>query len=214
MAEGSVAVYEQALRQIKSVAAVRIRLNESGAIEEVHVLAGPERSPKQIVRDVESVLAAQFGLEIDHKKVSVAQVGEEEEEPEPQRWKRPKLVGVSLRTVRGQAQATVELQVGERLLEGSTEGFSSAQNKFRLLVEATVKALSPLSSGTYILVPEDVAITPLAKHKVAQVAVTVVGPGGEDSLVGCALVRSDDREAVVKATLDAVNRKVFFLGKP
>ncbi len=41
---------------------------------EVHVLAGSSRSPKQVVRDVESAVMARLGVAIDHKKISVAQV--------------------------------------------------------------------------------------------------------------------------------------------
>lgn len=206
--------YEQALKQIRSVSAARIRMTEEGRIEEIHILAGGDRNPKQIVRDVESVLVAQFGLEFDHKKISVAQVGDEDvpsaNSPGPSipAWVRPKLVGVSLRTMNGTAEVTVELQVGERIISGSAQGFSSAYNKLRLLVEATVKALNCLELEKCLLVPEDVSVTELAKHKMAQVAVTLVCPMGEQLLVGCALVKHDDREAVVKATLDAVNRKV------
>lgn len=212
--------YEQALKQIRSVSAARIRMTEQGEIEEIHILATGDRNPKQIVRDVESLLVAQFGLQFDHKKISIAQVdeqvGEQANQQVPEHvmspslpaWVRPKLVGVTLRTTNGMAEVMVELQVGERVLTGNARGFSSSHNKQRLLVEATVKALNYLEMEKCLLVPEDVAVTELAKHKVAQVAVTLVCPAGEQLLVGCALVKNDDREAVVKATLDAVNRKV------
>ncbi len=207
----SLADYEQALKQIRSVSAARIRMTEQGEIEEIHILAGGERNPKQIVRDVESVLVVQFGLEFDHKKISIAQVGEEVLPPPGPEWVRPKLVGVTLKTLHGTAEVTVELQVGERVVGGDAQGFSSSYNKLRLLMEATVKALNSLELEKCLLVPEDVAVTELAKHKVAQVAVTLVCPAGEQLLVGCALVKNDDREAVVKATLDAVNRKMRVL---
>ncbi len=207
----SLADYEQALKQIRSVSAARIRMTEQGEIEEIHILAGGERNPKQIVRDVESVLVVQFGLEFDHKKISIAQVGEEVLPPPGPEWVRPKLVGVTLKTLHGTAEVTVELQVGERVVAGDAQGFSSSYNKLRLLMEATVKALNSLELEKCLLVPEDVAVTELAKHKVAQVAVTLVCPAGEQLLVGCALVKNDDREAVVKATLDAVNRKMRVL---
>src|ERR671919_677812 len=43
---------------------------------EIHVVATPERSPKQIVRDVQSLTSARFGISIDHRIVSVVQLGE------------------------------------------------------------------------------------------------------------------------------------------
>lgn len=210
--ETSLATYEQALKQVKSVVAARIKAGSQGEIEEIHILAGPGRNPKQVVRDIESVLEAQFNVHVDHKKISVAQVGEDDEginsAPE---IVRPKLIGVTLRTVSAMAEATVELEAGSQILQGNAYGPASSHNKLRLFVDATLQALSILTLEGCMFVTEDVGIFSLAKHKVVQVAITLVTASGEQSLVGCAQVRNDDREAVVKATLDAVNRKLKFL---
>ena len=48
-----------------------------GHILEVHVGALPGRNPKQIARDVESMIVAKLGMPIDHRKISVAQVDED-----------------------------------------------------------------------------------------------------------------------------------------
>lgn len=204
--------WEQAIKQIKSVIAARINVNHQGEIEEVHILASSGRAPKQIVRDVESILIAQFDLQIDHKKISVAQVEDDEDGTFAiVESTRPKLVGVTLRTVNGMAEVKVELLTGDKIIEGIAQGPSSAHNKLRLFVEATLKTLSPLTLDKFIFVPEDVGITQLAKQQIALVSITLITSAGEQSLTGCALVRNDDREAVVKATLDAVNRKLRFL---
>jgi hypothetical protein len=203
--------WEQALRQIKSVTAVRINVNNQGEIEEIHILAGAGRNPKQIVRDIESTLEAQFGIQVDHKKISVAQVEEEQERViSLTEFSRPKLVGISLKTAGGKAEVRVELLIGEKIIEGVALGPSSSYNRPRLFVEATIKALAPLATDNYLFVMEDVKITHLAKQHIALVSVTLMNAGGEQSLAGCAYVKNDDREAVVKATLDAVNRKIRF----
>jgi len=204
--------WEQAIKQIKGVIAARIKVNEQGEIEEVHILAGSVRAPKQIVRDIESLLMAQFDVQIDHKKVSVAQVEDDEDGSFAiVESTRPKLVGVTLRTVNGMAEVKVELLTGEQIIEGIAQGPSSAHNKLRLFVEATLQALSPLTLEKFLFVTEDVGITQLVKQQVALVSITLITTAGEQSLIGCALVRNDEREAVVKATLDAVNRKLRFL---
>ena len=204
--------WEQAIKQIKGVIAARIKVNDQGDIEEVHILAGSERAPKQIVRDIESLLIAQFDVQIDHKKISVAQVEDDEDGTFAiVESTRPKLVGVTLRTVNGMAEVKVELLTGDKIIEGIAQGPSSAQNKLRLFVEATLQALSPLTLDKFLFVTEDVGITQLAKQQIALVSITSITTTGEQSLTGCALVRNDDREAVVKATLDAVNRKLRFL---
>ncbi|MDR3539664.1 MAG: hypothetical protein P4L69_01645 [Desulfosporosinus sp.] len=203
---------EQAIKQIRSVMAARINVNYQGEIEEVHILASSGRFPKQIARDVESVLIAQFNLQIDHKKISVAQIGDEEEEGTLAIMEstRPRLVGVTLGTVNGMAEVKVELLTGDKHTKGSAQGPSSSHNKLRLFVDATLAALSPLILDKFLFVTEDVGITQLAKQQIALVSITLVASVGEQSLTGCALVRNDDREAVVKATLDAVNRKLRF----
>lgn len=206
--------YEQSIKQIRSVIATRIKGNSSEEIEEIHVLANSKRNPKQIVRDIESMLAAQFGLEIDHKKVSVVQLESEDETPQSfakhGEQIRPKLVSVSLRTVNTMAEVKVELSAQDEIMEGVSTGTSTTYNKLRLFVEATINALSGFMMDKLVFATEDVMINRLGKHQVAQVAISLITPIGEQTLVGCAIVKNDEREAVVKATLDAVNRKLWF----
>jgi len=214
MSDGTSSVqdWEQAIKQIKSVIAARINVNSQWEIEEVHILASSGRAPKQIVRDIESILVAQFNLQIDHKKISVAQVEDDEDGTFAiVESTRPKLAGVTLRTVNGMAEVKVELSTGDKIIEGIAQGPSSSHNKLRLFVDATLKALAPLALDKFICVTEDVGITQLAKRQIALVSITLIAPSGEQSLTGCALVKNDDQEAVVKATLDAVNRKLLFL---
>jgi hypothetical protein len=208
------AMYEQAIKQIRSVLGTRIRSNSLNEIEEIHVLADSQRNPKQIVRDVESILLTQFGLEIDHKKVSIVQLESEEEAPKYTFKKtepiRPKIVSVSLRTVNNIAEAKVELSIQNENHEGISTGPSTKHNKLRLFVDATIHSLSGFLMDKLIFATEDIAISRLGKHQVAQVVISLITPMGEQTLVGCALVKNDEREAVVKATLDAVNRKLWF----
>ncbi|HZD05914.1 MAG TPA: hypothetical protein VE173_13390 [Longimicrobiales bacterium] len=67
---------EALLGSLTGVLSVRIVAKPGGAIEEIHVLTSSEVSPKQTVRNVESALLAHFDLEVDHRKISVAQTSE------------------------------------------------------------------------------------------------------------------------------------------
>ncbi|MGI1659212.1 MAG: hypothetical protein ACRKFN_09560 [Desulfitobacterium sp.] len=210
---------EQAIKKVRSVISTRIKANAANEIVEIHILANSDRNPKQIVRDVESMLAAQFSIEIDHKIISVVQIEQlEQQESETETSSpslngtqlRPKLVSVSLRTINTKAEIKVELSIGDEIYEGVASGTSTTYTKLRLLVEATINALHTSLTNKLIFATEDVAITRLGKHHVAQVVLSLITPFGEQSLVGCALVKNDEREAVVKATLDAVNRKLWF----
>ena len=56
------------------VHAVRVVGDRSGRPVEVHVLADPSKPAKQTVRDVRAVAQTMFGIELDHRIVSVAQL--------------------------------------------------------------------------------------------------------------------------------------------
>lgn len=66
-----VAGAELALNQLKDVQAASIT-TDGDIIREVHVVAVSSRTPKQIVRDVETVLKAFGKRDIDHRVISVA----------------------------------------------------------------------------------------------------------------------------------------------
>src|SRR5687768_15481468 len=49
----------------------------TNALTEIHVVAAPGRAPKQIVRDIQSLAQAGYGLEVDHRNVSIVQLAGE-----------------------------------------------------------------------------------------------------------------------------------------
>lgn len=63
---------EKLLVELEGVSSLKIVPDGHGGIDEVHVLSASELSPKQIVRNIESALLAEFGLQIDHRKISIA----------------------------------------------------------------------------------------------------------------------------------------------
>src|SRR2546421_5439633 len=65
---------EKELCRLPEVNAARIVEDEIGRPIEVHILASREKHAKQIVRDVQSVAMATFGLELDRRLVSVVQL--------------------------------------------------------------------------------------------------------------------------------------------
>ncbi len=63
---------EELIVTLPGVLSVRIVPNETGAIDEVHVLTTDAVPPKATVRNIESALMAQLGLRVNHRKISVA----------------------------------------------------------------------------------------------------------------------------------------------
>ena len=54
--------------------AARIVADHDGRIAEVHILSLPHKHAKQVVRDVQSVAMATFGVDLDRRIISVVQL--------------------------------------------------------------------------------------------------------------------------------------------
>lgn len=208
--DSGISEYEEIIRQIRDVISARIVTNEAGDIAEIHVLAGSSRGPKQVVRDIESAFMAQFGIQLDHKKISVAQL-QDDEEIKSDVGLRPRLISVSLKTVGRNVESQVQLDIGDNVYEGAASGPTSASNKLRPVVVATIKALEAYFNGACSLVADDVTIMRIGDLQAVVVSVSLLTNLGEEKLIGAAIIRGDDREATVKAALSAVNRRLALL---
>ena len=71
-------VAQRHIVKLRDVNSCEIQSDPDGTITAVHVTARSGRSPKQIARDIEAILAAEEGVAIDHRKISIAQYGETE----------------------------------------------------------------------------------------------------------------------------------------
>jgi hypothetical protein len=216
----SVDEVEGVIGQLREVISAKVVTNQDGAIEEVHVLVSSERSPKQIVRDIESALLAKLGLQIDHRKISVAQVDERQREDAAKAraaalrgpLQRLRFVDVSIGIEGPMAEARVRLARDTEIYEGRSSGANSGHNQLRMIAMATLDAVckSSPSDGVYVL--EDISSSILLAGQGVVVAyVNKVTSRGEEHLTGSALVRSDLWKAVVNASLDAVNRRTGLL---
>ncbi len=73
---------DQLEAEVRKIAGVKnARIVGTDGPEEIHIVASASRSPKQVVRDVQSLAAAAYGLPIDHRIVSVVQLDQEPPSP-------------------------------------------------------------------------------------------------------------------------------------
>ena len=70
--------FEDAVRQINGVRAASVVTGPDAIPTEIHVLAATGKAPKQVVRDVQSLALARFDLDVDHRIVSVVQIGDDQ----------------------------------------------------------------------------------------------------------------------------------------
>ncbi|MHB0885337.1 MAG: hypothetical protein ACYC6V_02405 [Bacillota bacterium] len=203
--------YEHLIGQIRDVISTRVITDPQCNIEEIHVLAGSGRSPKQIVRDVESAFMTQFGLAVDHKKISIAQVQDQGQAEVSLEQARVKLGAVSFSTTGPRADCHVQLELSGDVYEGGASGANSATGRLRLVATATVAAVEQYFKSTPMFSVDDIVSFSVAGRRVVNVVLTMMTSIGEESFVGSSLVKDDEREAVARATLDAINRKLAML---
>ena len=209
---GLVAEIEESLSQVQEIRAARVVTSADGYIEEIHVLALPSKMPKQLVRDIETLLQASFGIAIDHKKISIAQLGHEsvpETKTEPS--VRAKIVSINAEVAGVYVNISVALDIEGKHYVGHSTGPGSQTGRHRLVAEATLDAIEQYLDGALTFALEDIDIVKLGRQQVAVACIVLVTSLGEQSFAGSALVRQNDKDSIVRATLNAINRRLGFL---
>ncbi len=282
------ALAEARIRQLRGVNGVRIR-TEDNEIREIHITSGSNRTAKQIVRDVQTVLLTHFERSIDHRVVSVAFTRAEAQEadaavpkthgsvidPEirvagvangaagrhershvpdrPTEANRPvpamnafppqsppadpitavplpaavaigretdmtddsgsaadriRFGGVNLHVAGRRARAEVELHWMGMPRSGHAEGFGTRDGALRLIAQATLVTVQEFLDEQLALSLEGVEVTRAGRGDVVVVALELLAHRTQKSLAGCCPVGEDVQEAVVLATLSALNRIV------
>lgn len=225
---------EDAIRQIPGVRAVSVVTSPDASPTEVHVLAAPGKPAKQLVRDVQSLALARYDIDIDHRIVSVVQIEDDSAAPgnghtavaspeapgemrtqpvdavldsAPPEAARPVVQAISVRTSGSETDAAVALGFGPDTFEGAATGPAAAQHRPRLVAQATLAAVGPLLG-----VPTEVdsaTLVDVGGRAVALVVLTMSVPRlGPQSLSGSAVLRGDEADAVCRAVLDALNRRL------
>ena len=207
---------EAALSEVGEIQAARIVAAPDGSIAEIHVLALPTKAPKQLVRDIESTLMARFGIPVDHKKISIALLGGDaikNQEPVQERSStvRPRILSVNATVSGVLASASVILEIGGTEYVGNASGPASQTGRERLVAQATLDAVSQYSDAAVSFALEDIKIVQLGRERVAVACIALVSGFGEQCFSGSALVRQNDHDSIVRATLDAINRRMGFL---
>jgi phosphopantetheinyl transferase (holo-ACP synthase) len=198
--------YESFLNKIPGIISSKIVLNQEGNIVELHILASTARNPKQISRDIQSALLAKYGIPLDHKVISIAQIQDESKIC----YSNSRLVlkNISISMEDSQIEARVVLTKDDKVFEGVSRGINFTQGRFRALAEATINAIQQFLGSECMFSVIDIQKTTISGKPVCIVAVSQVTEQIENFLVGSSPIEQDDNKAVVKAVLDALNRKL------
>jgi hypothetical protein len=207
---------EDAIRSLRDVEGASIQA-EGDEIREIHVLTSSARPAKQIVRDVQTLLLTRFQRAIDHRVVSVAYArsgpgpkghGTPAPAPRAATDRRIRFGSVNLYLAAGRAQAQVELGWKGVTRVGSATGSATREGALGLIAEATLDAVQEFLEEGWVLGLQDMDLLKLGKQEIVVVALSLLAHRNEKTLVGCCTVEQDTQQAVVLATLAALNRVV------
>ncbi len=191
------------IKKIDGVINAKI-ITEDGEITELHILANTLRAPKQIVRDIESSLMAAFDYRIDRRVVSIAQI----ETDEMRELKRIKFDGVAMSTIGDQVDCTVKLLLNDEEYTSRQTAVKTESNKRKVVAVSTIKTVEEVIGRTTSFDVQDVFVQASRDTSFATVIVNMIDNGREETMIGTALVKNDVNEAIAKAALDAVNRRI------
>lgn len=220
----SVRVVEDLIRELPAVLDARLVVNAWGGVEEVHVLADRTRPAKGVVRDIESALTARWGLRIDRKKISVAQV---RGLPPADKFVRVKVTRMTLSqdTVAGRVRVELEIapepqrdRLGRVILDpeipegpwrGQAEGPSLGDAARRVGAEALLAALNQALQDGHWLECWAVESHEVAAHTVVTALILHRMPRGRQQMLCGSVIASEGDDSVqtgIRAALDATNR--------
>ena len=208
---------ERALARLPDVSAARIVGDEQGRPIEVHVLAATDKHPKQIVRDIQSVAMASFGVDLDRRMVSVVRLdgaAEGAAQPSAGAAAPPRVVLRSIAADQQEQRAVlrVTLDAGDRELAGTASGSMASTARLRIAALATLDALRQLMPVAECADVETATLVRSTEREVAIVNIVFGLADHEEVVSGSAVVReAGEIDAVVRAVLDATNRRLPML---
>jgi hypothetical protein len=126
---------------------------------------------------------------------------------EPAVERRLVLDRVEVATGRMELWATVQLRAGDLVHTGTASATATGTGSHRAVVAATARAAESALGGTVRLDVEAVDLIGVGADQVGVVVVTLLTDRGVDRLTGAALFREDGMQTLVRATLDALNRR-------
>jgi hypothetical protein len=223
---------ERLLLSLPGVVSARVVARPGGDVDEVHLLTTTEIKPKQTVRNVESALLARLDLQVDHRKISVAQTSTERAAnpppaPEPERALQivpgPKpyesrllFYGHQVESERSnQVKHKVEIEWRGERYTGTASAADLPRAKLEAVAEATLRAVEAALQENLdekrtapTLSLDGVKIVEAFDRKFVLVAVHAIAGRDVSRLAGTHVADESTDRAAILATLQATDRWV------
>jgi hypothetical protein len=195
-----------ALRSVPGVAEADVVPDEEGGgLGLLRLGLSPGVDEVQVASRVGRLLRERFGLGVDADQVQLIEDAETLD-VSSQSGHRPVISRMQLVSSGLDVSATVSLTFQDRVVRGESTGTATQSGVQRAVASATLHAIEQLISSEARFELDHVEAS--GRDRTALVSVTMVSGAGTDRLTGSAMVREDARQAVIRAVLDAVNRRL------
>jgi hypothetical protein len=195
---------EKSINSLNGVLFSKIGLDNNKEIKEIHIITKDSCSPKKICRDVESLLMAKYNIEIDYRKISIAQVAEEKVFSQ-----RLKFTDLLISSEGGNLQVVIKLENNNKVFEGKINCVNWEKNREYIVTRATLEAITSFLNGKVFFQAEEIKKVNLDDREVVLISINLINAQGKEKLVGAALIEDDPHRSLVKAILQAVNRRIL-----
>ncbi|MFU8841762.1 MAG: hypothetical protein ACNA8R_13745 [Nitriliruptoraceae bacterium] len=212
---------QRALASVPGVVAVRVVRDAGTGSGRLRLRLRTSTDRDAVTRAVVATLAERFAIRIDPDAIRVTT------EPTPVTpqstpvrvpvpvpgtsslvARRASITHLNIVHAERDVRVTIGLAHDDQRVEGTARTVPDPDRVLRAVAEATAAALQRLTVQPVDLEILEVVLTPDAEPARVLVAVRFRAGPGDEHLLGVSVIREDPERAVVRATLDAVNRRV------
>lgn len=209
-----------ALRAVPGVTDADVTPDAEGGLGTLRLDLEPGVDEAEVASTVGRLLREQFGLGVDADRVQVVEDAvvdrsaaepREPTVPEQRAPARPAISRMHLVSSGLDVTASVTLSSGVQVATGEASGAASQSGVHRAVATATLRAVEQLVDNLVRFELDHLEVTPMGSERTVLVSLTLLTSKGTERLTGAAGVREDVRQAVIRATLDALNRRLEML---
>jgi hypothetical protein len=206
---------EKSLKDLSDILFAKIVLSEDRNIKEIHIITKDSSNPKRITRDIESFLLAKYNIQVDYRKISIAQVKDKEirdeqiKEEESESSLRLKISDIKAGAIGNQFEVCVKLESNGKIYESKVSGKNWDENQEYLVAKAALEGISSYLEGSIIFQVDEIKKIELNSKEIIVVSLNLIDSKRKENLVGSTAVKDDFNKAIVKAILKATNRRIL-----
>jgi len=193
---------EERIKELEGI--ISCKITGDNDIDEIHIIASNNRDPKRIVRDIETMVLVNLDEEINHKKISIAQVNQARKATD---YNRIEIVSISNENNRPVCH--FRLNINDNMVDEKITG-TIEKSLPMMVAEGMVEILGKYTSFKGKIRVENVFTTGM-NDEIVVVQLVVYEHNNflcQERLIGSVYINQNLPLATGKACLKALNRRL------